>query len=378
MEFANQNPFVLAPYAGKEYFCDRVTETKRICDDLLNGVNVTLISPRRYGKSGLIYRVLEELRENHKSIETFYVDVYACQNLKDFIAAFSTSIVQTLESESIAQKFINAIRGVRPTISFDPMSGAPQLSITYQNNAEKQMTLKSIFDYLGSQKKQIVVAIDEFQQIRNFTEKNMEALLRTFIQPLNNVRFIFSGSRQHLMTDMFTNAKSPFYESTSRLHLGKIEREVYKKFIKKLFAQNKRCIDEASLDFVMDWTRGHTYYTQFLCNRLFIMGYKKIGVEQVRETANTILKENETDFLERRNMLTTAQWNYLIAVAKEESVSQPTSGEFLMKYKIGQPGNSRRLLKALLDKELILESNTQEGKTYCVYNVFLSRWMEGL
>lgn len=370
------NPFVLEPYGGKDLFCDRNLETKRISEYLLNGSNVTLISPRRYGKTGLIFRVLDELQQSHPEISTFYMDIYSCSNIDDFIAKFATTLVNTTPKESISKKFLNAIRGVRPAVVFDPMSGTPEISFTYHAQSKKQDTLKSIFDFLSSLDKPAIIAIDEFQQIRNFPEQNMEALLRSFIQPLHNIRFIFAGSKKHIMSDMFTNENSPFYESTRRIHLEKIDRNIYGSFITDLFARDNRLLTKDALDFILDWTKVHTHYTQMLCNHIYMKGFTKITLEEATQSALQILRESEPDFLERRNLLTTSQWNYLKAIAKEEVVTQPTAGEFLMKYKIGQPANSRRILQALIDKELILEESLLEGKRYSVYNVFLSRWLE--
>lgn len=372
------NPFILKPYGGKDLFCDREQECRTIVDYLLNGSNVTLISPRRYGKTGLIYRVLDELNQSHPGIISFYVDIYSCNNLDDFIAKLSTAIINSAPKESFTQKFINAIKGVRPIMRFDALSGAPEITITYLAQTEKQETLKSIFDYLSSLKKPIVIAIDEFQQIRNFPEPNMEAILRSHIQMLPNIRFIFSGSQKHIMSEMFTYEKSPFYESTRCIHLEKIDRGIYGEFIRKLFGKDKRILTDEALEFILDWTRVHTHYTQVLCNVLFSMNFRKIGIEEVYEGALKILREGAADFMDRRNLVTPAQWNFLTAVAKEESVSKPTAAEFLVKYNIGQPANSRRILQALLDKELLLETTTLDGKHYSVYNVFLSRWLERL
>jgi DNA-binding MarR family transcriptional regulator len=75
-------------------------------------------------------------------------------------------------------------------------------------------------------------------------------------------------------------------------------------------------------------------------------------------------------------MLTSAQWNFMIAVAKEGEVSQITAQKFISKYNIGTPANAKRILKSLIEKELILESVSKNNTVYQVYDVFLSRWLE--
>ena len=371
-----ENPFVLRPYESGELFCDREKETRDIIDDLENGINVTLISPRRYGKTGLVYHVFDELAKKRPSMTLCYCDIYSADNLEGFVKLLSESIVTNVKAEPTLKKFFSFFSGIRPLVSYDPVSGSPQVSITYQNEGQKLSTLKSIFDFLGSQKKTFVIAFDEFQIIRNFKGVNMEALLRTSIQPLKNVRFVFCGSPKHIMTDMFVNEKSPFYESTHIVYLDKIQPDVYGDFIKKLFGMGSRRIDDDALEFVLEWTCCHTFYVQYLCHRLFRDAGKKITLADVRLSCAEILHEGMNGFLERRNLLTDKQWQFLKAVAKEGSVAQPTAGGFLNKYKLGTAAAVKRIVASLIEKELLLETLSLKGKSYCVYNVFLSRWLE--
>lgn len=370
------NPFLLEPYTSKELFCDREQELKDITSFLKNGSNVTLISPRRYGKTGLIFRTFDDLRE--KNFICIYADIVSTQNLDDFIKILSEAVVSNLASDSLIKKFFNALKNARPLLSYDPISGSPQITFTFQLDEQRKLTLKSIFDFLEKQEKKIILAIDEFQQIREFKETNIEALLRTYIQQMHHVKFIFCGSKKHLMADMFTNAKQPFYESSRTVYIDRIELEKYKEFIINLFQKAGKTIDEDAVDFILDWTKRHTYYTQFVCNRVFAESSKNVTLEDVKRTISSILRFEIPNFIERRNLITDKQWKYLIAVAKEGSVKQPTASAFLMKYGIGSSATAKKILSTLVEKELLLEQSDLSGKSYSVYNVFMSHWMETL
>ena len=371
-----ENPFSLEPYTTKEHFCDREQELKDIVSLLTNGSNVTLISPRRYGKTGLIFRTFEELRE--KKYICIYADIFSAQNLDDFIKILSEAIVSAMTSDSLIKKFFIALKNVRPLLSYDPISGSPQISFSFQTESQKTPTLKAIFDFLEKQGKLVIFAIDEFQQIREFKETNTEALLRTYIQQLHHVKFIFCGSKKHLMADMFTNAKKPFYESSRTIYIDRIDSEKYKEFIAGLFKKNGKSIDDEAIDFILNWTKRHTYYTQFVCNQAFAGNSKRITLEDVKNVISSIIRFEIPNFIERRNLLTEKQWQFLIAVAKEGSVKQPTAGAFLMKYGIGNSASAIKILKTLIEKELLLEQSDLNGKSYSVYNVFMSRWMDSL
>jgi hypothetical protein len=370
------NPFVLIPYESRERFCDRVQETQTIADYLLGGSDVTLISPRRYGKTGLIFRVLEEIQERSSEIDVLYLDIYSSSCVEDFIKIFAEAIVNTLKNKSAISSFFRFLGSIRPVISYDGITGSPKVSIVFRDDDEKRSSLLSIFKYLENRKKKIVVAIDEFQQVRDYPNIKMEALLRTNIQQLKNVRFIFSGSKKHIMAGMFADPGSPFYESSRVLFLDKISKKAYSAFIKAQFEQYGKKIDDDAIDFITSWTKLHTFYTQSLCNHIFIREDRYVSLEAAKRSASQILKENEQQFLEIRNLLTPNQWNFLKAVAAEGEVRQPNSGTFIQKYSIGTPANGSRILKSLLDKELILSTTTIEYTSYSVYNVFLSRWLE--
>ena len=370
-----ENPFTLVPYVSEEFFCDRKAETKTLMEYILNGSNVTLISPRRYGKTGLIYRVFDEIKQQKFDVRTCLVDIYATETLEDFIKVFSEAVIASLEKKISIRNFFQFLGGLRPMLSYNALTGNPELTMTYLSDHEKQQTLASIFDFIEKQDKKTIIAIDEFQQIRNY-DTNMEALLRSYIQPLKNVQFIFCGSKKHLMTEMFTDARSPFYESTRCLYLEKIDRDVYADFIVRMFGKGKKNITAEALDFILDWTKTHTFYTQSLCNHVFLKSRKSIGKADVLQSAAQILKENEQTFIQWRDLLTSNQWNYLKAVAKEQTLEKPFATQFIKKYNIGTSANSQRLLESLVDKELILANSTLEGISYSVYNVFLSRWLE--
>ena len=208
------NPFVYKGYEGPQYFCDREKETENMVNALQNGRNLTVFSPRKIGKTGLIKHVFHRINEKNKDAICIYLDIFATQNLQDFVQALGAAIVEeAVEREkSIVAKAFNSFKAWRPVLSYDSLTGLPSISVNIEP-AHEEHTLKSIFDHIESLKKDVYIAIDEFQQIANYPEKGTEALLRTHIQ-FSHAGFIFSGSRQHLMAEMFSSPKRPFYQST--------------------------------------------------------------------------------------------------------------------------------------------------------------------
>ena len=373
-----ENPFILKPFETKDLFCDREEEMEKLIGYVLGGSDVTLFSPRRMGKTGLILRTFDEIRNRHGDILTFYVDIFNTESVEDFNKKLIESVVMALRKETAIQKFLKFISHLRPSISYNPITSEPEITLIYRDDWEKKTTVEQIFGYLKELNKEMVIAIDEFQQIRKYPDVAMEATLRSIIQFMNNIHFIFCGSRKHMMVEMFTDARRPFFESTSFLYLHRISHESYKEFIIRQFRNHGREITEEAVDMILDWTKRHTFYTQKMCHTIFNIQRRKIDRNDVNFAINRIFEEYEEKFLELRNLITSGQWNFLRAVAKEGVVEHPTAKDFLAKYKIGTPANARRCLESLIEKELLLSTPHRNGVRYEVYDVFLSKWFECL
>jgi len=373
------NPFIVNNYKSKDLFCDREEELQLMLRNCLNQTNMTLISQRRLGKTGLIFRLFDEIKVSYPNIQTIYVDIFASDNIDGLIKLFAEAALSTIpEKSTLGKRLVNYIRSFRPLITYDTLTGQPQMQISYQTAHEKEYTLHGIFDFLDGQNIPIVIAIDEFQQIREYPEQNIEALLRTYIQQCKNLTFIFSGSKKHIMADIFANERKPFYSSTTFVSLEKISEEPYAAFIRQLFGSGKRSITDEALRFVLDWTQRVTYYTQQLCHTLYANGKKTIGLAEVKSTCNQLLKQNEAIYLQYRQMLPDKQWNYLIAVAKEGGVRQITASDFLKRNKIAGASASRQMADALVEKGLLHAEATFEGVVYSVDDIFFSHWLERL
>jgi AAA+ ATPase superfamily predicted ATPase len=371
-----ENPFLLSGYAGKDTFCNREKEVNRLKNNVLNGVDSLLLSIRRMGKSGLIQHFFHTL-DADSDIKPIYFDIFFTQNQAQFINLLATGMARAFHEKSKPGKKVwDFLKSFRPTISFDRLSGMPEISITYQSKSDNEVSLRSMLQFLENQESKIVIAIDEFQQIAQYPETNTEALLRTYIQQLHNVRFIFSGSAPHLLAEMFQSPKRPFFSSTNTVALEPIHEDDYGPFIKRHFEKAGKILDNDALNWIFSFSLMHTYYVQWACNQIFASGIKKITLSKTKEVIYQQLALGEFSFSLIRNLLTINQWELLKAIAKEEYVESPNSQSFIKKYKLGTPSHVNRSLEALLSKELILKEHLSQKPKYRVYDVLLGRWLE--
>lgn len=367
------NPFITISYAGREYFCDRENETETLISGLKNGRNITLISPRRMGKTGLIKHIFAEIEAKNKDIKCFYLDIFSTSRLADFVKIFGETIIGSLDNGSTRamNKVFSFFKSCRPKITRNEITGSPEFTIDFAPS-QSDSTLKEIFEYLKDSSKTCYIAIDEFQQVTYYPEKGTEALLRSYIQFLPNVKFIFSGSKRHVMNDIFTSPQRPFYQSTQMMSLKEIDIDKY-----RIFAQNhlkkvgKEMPDEV-FNTLYNNMLGHTWYVQYLLNVLYGMQVKNHDEVSVSTALDMIMTEQEDTFITYCKLLTNNQKSLLYAISQDDFVKEISSNEFIVKYSLPSGSSTRLALSYLVENELVLE--TERG--YRFYNRFFSLWLK--
>lgn len=367
------NPFSITSYMGPEYFCDRIQETDDLASALSNGRNVTLISPRRVGKTGLIQHLFQSL--NPKEVQSFYVDLYSTSNLQEFTKVFAQEVLTkriTPFTEQVWSEISHFFGALRPVFGTDPISGMPQCTIDIQPQRE-EWTLQQIFAYLEKSNIPCYVAFDEFQTIAEYEDVKMEALLRSYIQQLHNVHFIFAGSKRHIMTEMFSSAKRPFYRSTQMMHIGVIDEQAYYAFASKHLSAHGQNMREETFHELYTLVDGYTWNIQNLLNRLYQSGAELIEYNTVLSILNQVLQEEMPSYQMICRLITDRQLRVLRAVAKEGIVKEPGSNVFLQKYQLGAYSTVRSALLTLTDKELIYQ---KDDGSYMVYEKFFGLWLK--
>ena len=365
------NPFFVSGYHSPSNFCDREKETDDLCEALYNGRNVTLMSPRRMGKTGLMQHVLYQIKAQNPKANTFYLDIFPTQNRRDLVQMLAASVLGHLDTapQKALQRIGKFIKSIRPVLSVDAFTGSPKVSVDVAPEQE-EATLKEIFDYLRSSEQPCYIAIDEFQQLAEYPEKGTEALLRTHIQSLSRVHFIFAGSKQHLIQEMFLSAKRPFYQSTQLMSLDVIERTIYYRFAAGFFQKIKCSLSEEVFFYLYDLFEGHTWYIQVLLNRLY--AYRKApSLRLVDVAVQEIVQESAYPYERLLSAYNAGHIALLKALAREGCVKEIYAGHFIARHRLKTASSVNTALTKLIDKELICAS----PQGYKVYDRFMDIWL---
>ena len=373
-----ENPFYITGIIPEPYFCDREKETQWIMRTLGNKAHILLTSPRRMGKTQLIRHVFEQpsIKENYF---TFYSDIYATTSLHELVLFLSKEIYSVLvpKGKSVLDKFLAGLHSLAGSFGYDPVSNTPTFNIKLGDIHAPELTLEEIFSYLEQADKPCIFAIDEFQQIANYPEKNVEALLRTHIQKLNNCLFIYAGSNRHVLENMFNSAAQPFYNSAEQIYLDSISKDVYTSFTEEQFTNANRNISPEAAALAYDLFEGHTYYVHNVLHNAFayIDSDKAIDESDIYKILGDILEEKGRSFASVMNQLNYQQKETLIAIAKEGKASGVTSVAFVKQHALKSPSSVQYAIGALLEKQLLTYTNAERTKVYSVADKFLEMWI---
>ena len=369
-----QNPFIVGKYLSDSYFCDRDNETEFLRKQIVNGRNVALISPRRIGKSGLIQHFFhqQDIQENYY---LFFVDIYATTSLGELVYTLGKEIFEQLKPQPTAwkEKFFQIISSFRIGCKLDPYTGVPTLDIGLGDIQTPTTSLDEIFNYINEADKPCVIAIDEFQQIGEYAEKNVEALLRTKIQQCNKVQFIFSGSKRHIMSNMFNSPSKPFYQSAISMGLEPLPMDVYSDFAIRLFEERSRKLEREVVETIWQRYDGYTWFVQMMMNELFALtpdGGTCLP-PMIPIARKNVIMSQEGSYKDLLSNLPPKQKMVLQAIAKEGIAQNITSSKFIKKYNLNSASTVQSAVKLLLNNDLV----TKTDAGYRVYDFFLSDWL---
>lgn len=369
-----KNPFVTNGYAGAEYFCDRVQETEILRELLLNENNIALISPRRIGKTDLIWHVFDN-PEIQKNYHCFVVDIYATKNLSDFVNMLGKSLVDELrpKGRKAWEKFVNMVASLRSEITFD-INGMPVWGVGIGSINNPTVTLDEIFTYLEKADKPCLVAIDEFQQITRYGDETIEATIRTYVQRCTNAHFIFSGSQRHMMNGMFTSPSRPFYQAVTIMNLQPLDLNVYTDFCVGKFEEAGKHLDAAVVALLYERFEAVTSYMHRVMNVLFSRTDKgaSCDVSMVDEAVEFIIRLSSDTYESLFYQMPEKQRSLFLAIAIEGKAKEVTSGAFVKRNKLNSASSVSSALKGLLDKDFI----TEDKNVYSVYDQFFALWLK--
>lgn len=368
------NPFFTTNPIPDEYFCDRDRETNELLSEIESRNNMLLMSPRRMGKTGLINHLYEDPRIKGR-YNTFFIDIYDTSTLKELTFRLGKEVYDrmSLWDKARASGFLGVLSSLRGELTLDPVSMGPRFALSVGQIRYPETTLDEIFAYLEGMDKPCIVAIDEFQKIAEYEEKDVEAILRTKIQRLGNVRFIFCGSEQHLLAQMFQTQARPFYRSTRTIILDRIEKPVYLAFAEGLFESYGKSISSECLSALYDLVDGYTFYLQDILSFVFSRSSdgKTVTLADLIEMLGQILDNESVSCKTVLSMLTSNQRQLLSAISMSGKALNVLSNDFVSRHHLGATSSVQSALRSLLKKQLV----SRDGDAYYLDDKYMELYL---
>lgn len=372
-----ENPFIVTGKIKPEYFCDRVEEAHRLTRCILSGgENMVIISPRRLGKTGLIYHCFDK-PEVQDQVTTLFIDILHTTSLQEFTYLLGRTVFKTLGSRSqqMMKNIIDTLRSLRGSFGYDPIQGTPTFDIKLGEITNPAYTLEEIFACIEKAEQRCIVAIDEFQQIVNYPEKKVEALLRTHIQHSANANYVFAGSERHIMGEMFLDHARPFYQSASIMSLEPISIDKYSEFIRHHFEVNHLAVTPEAINRVYHQFQGNTYYIQKTFREAFSASVETgdtCDTLMVDGIIDGLIKESGHKYSETLSRLTLPQKELLYAIADEGRAQRITSGQFIKRHYLQSASSVQAAMRKLMEYGLV---TTKDGSYYIEDQLFY-HWLQ--
>lgn len=326
------------------------------------------------GKTALLRHFLHHL-ENKKKAEGIFVDLLGTSGLADANRLIAAAIIRKYGNpkKGLGSGLVKLISSLGATVSFDSMSGVPQITFGLSQANSPIYSLEVMGSYLAEKKNTIIICIDEFQQIVNYHEENAETVFRNWMQNFPMVRFVFSGSHREMMVSMFSRSSRPFYRSAQIHLLGPLPSNKYEVFISNHFKRKGKKINQKAIARIFHWTRMQTYYVQLVCNKLY--GKTDVVNETyLEEVFDEIIQQEIPVFSSYQQLLTAFQWKVLVSIGKKEEVKNPLSQDFISQFQLGATSSVKTALESLIHKEFVI---IQDGK-YTLHDTLLMRWLQQL
>lgn len=351
-------PFMYGLIAENDNFIDRVEDRKQLKTFLGGGINVMLISPRRWGKSSLVKAAMEELKQEDKQIRVCYLDASRIISEEEFYNKFAIAVIEaassTLEKKwADFKQYVQAlIPGVKLKASaFDAVEMEMELNFApLKDSAERVLQLPEQISI--DKGLHIIVCIDEFQQLSYLPNwKKMEAIMRSVWQHQHHVNYCLYGSKRHMMMDIFNNSNNPFYRFGQVLYMKKIEKQYWMPYIIEGFTKTGKHISEELASMICDIAQCHSWYVQQFSLFVWMNTETEVTEEIVNRQLQVVIDTNADMFAKDIENLAASQVAMLRAVSAGET--HFNAKEVVERYGLGAPRTITLNKKTLIKRDII-------------------------
>lgn len=356
------SPFIYGTIVSIQSFTNREAESAKLQSNLLNGINTTIISPRRWGKSSLVEKVITDINKKDKKTKTVIIDLFSVSSEEDFLEQFAREVIKASSSKwqewmSSGKEFFKKLIP-KLSIGIDPSTDF-SLSFDWHELKKNSDEVLNLPETIAKKRGiKFIICLDEFQNLSSFNDYLVfEKKLRACWQRHKSVTYCLYGSKRHMMTDIFNNPSKPFYRFGDIMLLQKIETKKWVSFICKSFAATDKQIDENTAGIIPLVMKNHSWYVQQLAHYAWNVTHKRATTTEINTALKELINANTPLYQKETESISHTQLNLLKAVAKNET--QFTSTAVMNKHQLGTPRNVSKNKTVLINNDIIHEINNK-------------------
>ena len=310
-----QNPFLFGKPVTAEYFIDRSEELARLKGYILDGRNVILSAPRRYGKTSLVLRAVRELDPGVIGIE---IDCYALTSPEDFARKLAEYCLSHYPLHALFSLIQRIFSGIRPKVTIE-CDLAISLEAEFAGGEEDwhmafELPQRLAEDF-GSP---VVVVFDEFQEMAEYP--GLLKTLRSVFQYHTDVSYCFLLSRHHMMDRINSSEGSIFSFFGARMTLPPLPEEAVIRYVTEVFLRKKIGLDPEVPRIFYQPTKGHPHPIGRIGYELWQKGVAEGAVDtgDLRSIIHRLITDQQPFYLSLLDSLTKNQQKVLLAIASGE------------------------------------------------------------
>ena len=355
-----KSPFKYGTTVSEAAFTNREQEVKQLYNNLTQGINTTIISPRRWGKSSLVEKVAKNIVEREQSIRIVLIDLFSVASQEEFLERYAKEVIKasTPKWQDWVKSGKTFFKQLVPrfTIGMDPQTDF-SLSFDWQEMKQHKNEILNLPETIAEKKGlRYVICLDEFQNLANYPKyEEMEKQLRAIWQRHKHCCYCLYGSKRHMMADIFNNPSKPFYKFGDMMHLPKIATDKWVHFIHEGFKATDKQIRPDAAEMIASAMKNHSWYVQQLAHYTWNRTENTATTQEVKNAIEELMQANLPLYQKEVESISSTQLNLLKAVAQGET--QLTSAEVMQKYRLGTPRNVSKNKVVLMNADIIQETN---------------------
>lgn len=261
--------------------------------------HTVITAPRRYGKTTLANKVLDELKDDYLIVK---LDMFEATSVDELCDNYLNAIYKSIGITNFLHKVKESVFSLLDNFTLSYEVEGIKLGYEISKELELNKKIEKSFNFANNfaklANKKMIVFIDEFGDVEKFGQDFIKKL-RSYMQTHENVVYIFAGSQTSVINNIFLNKENAFFNFASLMNIDMLEDNSTIKFLEQLKIDDK-VFNKEAIDKIYETTKFHPFYMVKTIQESYIKaildGSNTIESIHIDGAVNKILDDNNAYF----------------------------------------------------------------------------------